>query len=155
HRGTARFAPQPAGRDTAFEPPHVGGRPHPRHPRLSHPEGHERPGRDLAPTPRSPPPPHPSRAPPASLAYYSTEFMLPDDGTPRLDHAERTPIGLSIVTPVRNEESALPDMLDCQLAALRTLGLPFEILVVDDASSDRTGEVARAIAGRHPEVSLI
>jgi glycosyltransferase involved in cell wall biosynthesis len=51
---------------------------------------------------------------------------------------------ISIIVPARNEEA-------CVGACLRSLtaqqGVGFEIIVVDDGSTDRTGEIARSFAG--------
>jgi dolichyl-phosphate beta-glucosyltransferase len=61
--------------------------------------------------------------------------------------------GLSVVIPAYNEEARLPDTLDRVLAYLRSRGQPFEVLVVDDGSTDGT---AAAVERRgDPEVKLI
>lgn len=51
---------------------------------------------------------------------------------------------ISFVVPAHNEAAALGPTLAALHAAMRTLGRPYEILVVDDASTDRTAEFARA-----------
>ena len=52
---------------------------------------------------------------------------------------------VSVVVPARNEERCLPACLE----ALRRQTLKeFELIVVDSASSDRTGEIARAFGAR-------
>jgi glycosyltransferase involved in cell wall biosynthesis len=50
---------------------------------------------------------------------------------------------LSIIIPVYNEELTIGDIIDRTKAALVQIGLPFEIIVVDDRSHDRSLEVAR------------
>ena len=55
-----------------------------------------------------------------------------------------TPVSLSVVIPAFNEEIRLPGTLAAILSFLRSRGEPFEIVVVDDGSRDRTAEVARA-----------
>jgi dolichyl-phosphate beta-glucosyltransferase len=62
------------------------------------------------------------------------------------------PISLSVVIPAYNEERRLPGTLATILPFLRARGESFEVLVVDDGSTDRTAEVARQ-AG--PEVSVL
>lgn len=62
------------------------------------------------------------------------------------------PVSLSVVIPAFNEEKRLPTTLAKMLSFLRERGESFEIVVVDDGSSDRTAEVARA-AG--PEVRVL
>jgi glycosyltransferase involved in cell wall biosynthesis len=51
---------------------------------------------------------------------------------------------MSVIVCAYNEEALLPGCLHAILAQTR---LPDEIIVVNNASTDRTGEVARAIAG--------
>jgi len=51
---------------------------------------------------------------------------------------------VSIIVPARNEEASLGDCL--QSLAAQT-GVAFEIIVVDDGSTDRTHEIAQSFAG--------
>lgn len=51
--------------------------------------------------------------------------------------------GVAVVIPAFNEEKAIGGVLDGLRDALARSGRPFEIIVVDDGSSDRTAEVAR------------
>ena len=62
------------------------------------------------------------------------------------------PVSLSVVIPAFNEEKRLPATLAKVLPFLRARGATFEVVVVDDGSSDRTAEVAQA-AG--PEVRIL
>jgi glycosyltransferase involved in cell wall biosynthesis len=58
-----------------------------------------------------------------------------------------SPAGLpevSIVVPARNEEACLGD---CLASLTAQTGVALEIIVVDDHSTDRTGEIARGFAG--------
>jgi glycosyltransferase involved in cell wall biosynthesis len=50
---------------------------------------------------------------------------------------------VSIIVPARNEEASLGDCLESLTAQI---GVAFEIIVVDDASSDRTREIAQRFA---------
>ena len=50
---------------------------------------------------------------------------------------------ISFVIPAYNEELLLGRTLGAMNHAARALELPFEVLVVDDASTDRTATVAR------------
>ena len=53
---------------------------------------------------------------------------------------------LSLVIPAHNEAFEIQRTLDCVFQAARSAGSPFEIIVVNDASTDRTVELARAAA---------
>ena len=54
---------------------------------------------------------------------------------------------LSFVVPAYNEEAYLPACLESILAQTRELGDGVEIIVVNNASTDRTREVALGYAG--------
>jgi 1,2-diacylglycerol 3-beta-glucosyltransferase len=64
---------------------------------------------------------------------------------------------ISIIVPARNEAivvgSAVRDL--CAQEYGSAVGPSFEVLVVDDGSGDRTGEVARQAAGRAPHVRVV
>ena len=62
------------------------------------------------------------------------------------------PLSLSLVIPAYNEEKRLPGTLAAILPFLRARGRAFEIVVVDDGSTDRTVAVAER-AG--PEVRVL
>ena len=62
---------------------------------------------------------------------------------------------LSVVIPAWNEERRLPGSLRKIVDYLDEQGYPWEIIVVDDGSSDDTVGVTQAFMARHPEVRLI
>jgi glycosyltransferase involved in cell wall biosynthesis len=51
---------------------------------------------------------------------------------------------ISVIVPARNEEASLAD---CLQSLVSQTGVPFEIIVVDDHSTDRTREIAESFAG--------
>ena len=63
--------------------------------------------------------------------------------------------GLSIIVPAYNEEKTLAASVESACAAASQAGVDFEILVVNDCSSDRTGDVAREIAAKNPRVRAL
>lgn len=65
------------------------------------------------------------------------------------------PITLSLVIMAYNEEQALPSVLDETLGFLRQNTRDFEVLVVDDGSTDATAEVVRAAATEEPRIKLL
>jgi dolichol-phosphate mannosyltransferase len=62
---------------------------------------------------------------------------------------------LSIVIPAYNEANNLPETLDGVIAALRAAGIDFEIVIVNDNSSDETRRLVLDYAERHPEIVLV
>jgi dolichol-phosphate mannosyltransferase len=57
---------------------------------------------------------------------------------------------LTIIMPARNEEANLPRAYDEVTAVLASLPLDYEVLVIDNDSSDRTGAVAAGLCARDP-----
>jgi hypothetical protein len=84
---------------------------------------------------------------PAVLALMNLEVLR---STPR--HRPRPDTLVSILIPARNEESKIGVALD---AARASMGVPVEILVMDDGSTDRTAEIVSAHAARDPRVRLL
>jgi glycosyltransferase involved in cell wall biosynthesis len=62
---------------------------------------------------------------------------------------------LSIIVPVHNAESSLSGQIARLLEVLPDLTHQFEIVVVDDASTDHTVELARELACQFPQLRLI
>jgi glycosyltransferase involved in cell wall biosynthesis len=57
---------------------------------------------------------------------------------------DETELQVSIVIPVYNEEEAIGDDLDTIIATMAGSGYTYEVIVVDDGSTDRTADIARA-----------
>lgn len=62
---------------------------------------------------------------------------------------------ISLALPVRNQGALLDRALPAWISTLSKLGRPFEILVVDDGSSDDTLQRAEAIAAKQSQVAII
>ena len=62
---------------------------------------------------------------------------------------------LSIVVPLYNEEESLPLLVERLLQVLRPMGHPFELVLVDDGSSDATTTVLRRLASETPELVAV
>jgi glycosyltransferase involved in cell wall biosynthesis len=62
---------------------------------------------------------------------------------------------LSIIIPAHNEERRLPQTLEQVVHFVGTQNFETEILVVENASTDRTLEVGNEYASRHPTVRVL
>lgn len=62
---------------------------------------------------------------------------------------------LSVVIPAHNEAESIGETVRTTVAELEGNGIDYEIVVVDDASGDGTGDVVAAIAERNPSVRCI
>jgi dolichyl-phosphate beta-glucosyltransferase len=62
---------------------------------------------------------------------------------------------LSVVIPAFNEAARLPPYLDEVVGFLEGRGQPWEIVVVDDGSTDGTAAAVRALAASHEGVRLL
>jgi glycosyltransferase involved in cell wall biosynthesis len=59
---------------------------------------------------------------------------------------------LSYFFPTHNEEANIEALVAEALATLPTLADAFEVIAVDDGSTDRTGEIADRLAAEHPDI---
>lgn len=73
--------------------------------------------------------------------------MVPRHGTDRRD--------LSVVIPVYNEEECLPRLEEELLEVLQNYPHPWEVIFVDDASTDRTPQILEAMCARHPQFRML
>ena len=65
------------------------------------------------------------------------------------------PLNLSVVVPLYNEEESLPHLVEQLLSALRPSDEAFELVLVDDGSSDRTANVLAKLSAEVPEVVAV
>ncbi|HEU4752449.1 MAG TPA: glycosyltransferase family 2 protein [Armatimonadota bacterium] len=59
---------------------------------------------------------------------------------------------LSVVAPLHNEEETAQRLFEAIRAAMEPLGRPFEVLLVNDGSSDSTGEILDRLAEEDPRL---
>lgn len=64
-------------------------------------------------------------------------------------------LSLSIVLPAFNEEANVENALNEVSSVAQEMGIEHEIILVNDGSTDRTGEVARRMAGRISNLRLV
>jgi len=63
--------------------------------------------------------------------------------------------GLSIVLPAYNEEANVESAVQQVSAVAQRLGIDYEIILVNDGSADRTGEIGRELTQRVPNFRLV
>jgi glycosyltransferase involved in cell wall biosynthesis len=68
------------------------------------------------------------------------------------DHAAPS---ISVIVPAKNEEQNIPVLVERLFPVLRALGRSFEVIVVNDGSTDGTLRVLRGLAAVHPELHVI
>jgi glycosyltransferase involved in cell wall biosynthesis len=62
---------------------------------------------------------------------------------------------LSVVIPAYNEEENVPTLLDRLSGALAPMGRPFEVVICDDGSTDRTPELLRDGMAKYPWLRVL
>src|SRR5665213_256447 len=75
------------------------------------------------------------------------EAMTP---TPQLK-----PHAISFVLPALNEEANITRAVDAVVGVASRYCSAFEVIVVDDGSTDRTASLVNAMSVQHPEVRLV
>jgi glycosyltransferase involved in cell wall biosynthesis len=62
---------------------------------------------------------------------------------------------ISVVAPVYDEEVLLPEFYRRAVSALEPLGVPFEIVLVNDGSHDRSGAIMDELHAQDPRVKVV
>jgi glycosyltransferase involved in cell wall biosynthesis len=65
------------------------------------------------------------------------------------------PISLSVVVPALNEEVALNDTIKCMCKALNDSGIDWEIILINDGSTDRTQELTTKWVNNESRIKAI
>ncbi|TDI65263.1 MAG: glycosyltransferase [Bacteroidetes bacterium] len=68
---------------------------------------------------------------------------------------QRTDLEYSVVVPVMNEEENVTLLYDKLVKALQAMGMPYEIIIVDDGSTDKTFEILEKIRSQDENLKLI
>lgn len=66
-----------------------------------------------------------------------------------------TPLSLSVVVPALNEEGHLADVVAGVRDALEPAGWDWEVIIVNDGSTDRTRDIATGLSERDPRIKVL
>ncbi len=78
-----------------------------------------------------------------------------EDGEPRSESSAVRLSGLSVFLPAHNEESNIEEVVRGFCTELPRLTNDYEVIVVDDGSRDRTGEIADRLAAADRHVKVV
>jgi glycosyltransferase involved in cell wall biosynthesis len=74
------------------------------------------------------------------------------EGAVRDDHGRMNALALTVVMPAYNEAEILESSVKSVVDGLRERGEPFELIIVENGSTDETAAIADTIAASKPEV---
>jgi glycosyltransferase involved in cell wall biosynthesis len=74
---------------------------------------------------------------------------------PKSKSMPRNKIEVSVIVPIFNEEDSIAILVESLFSVLRRIRHSFEILMVNDGSTDRSGERLAAAAAKHRELKVI
>ena len=63
------------------------------------------------------------------------------------------PISISVIMPAYNEEKSIYGAIKQNKETFSSLDFDYEIIIVDDRSTDRTASIGVELAEKHPEIS--
>ena len=64
-------------------------------------------------------------------------------------------LNVSIVIPLYNEEESLPELFSWIQKVLSEARLSYELILVDDGSTDKSWQVIQSLAAEHKEIKAI
>jgi len=73
----------------------------------------------------------------------------------RLDSNKQAALSISVFFPCYNEQDNVAQTVEKALAVLQQLHADFELIIVDDGSSDKTGQIADQIAAADNSVEVV
>jgi glycosyltransferase involved in cell wall biosynthesis len=76
---------------------------------------------------------------------------MPLEGTQTKTHV----VSLSVFFPCRNEQAAIEPLVQKAIAVLEAVAADYEIIIVNDGSTDRTGQIADRLAEQHSRIRVV
>lgn len=75
--------------------------------------------------------------------------------SPHIEDRKSAPRSISVVAPCFNEEEVFPELMRRLSLVLSNCGFPYEIILVDDGSKDRTWELMCEYQARDPHLKVV
>jgi glycosyltransferase involved in cell wall biosynthesis len=72
-----------------------------------------------------------------------------------MPQVETRALSVSLVIPMFNEKENIEHAVACGVSALELYGGDYEIVIVDDASTDGCPEIVRRLAGENPRIRML
>jgi dolichol-phosphate mannosyltransferase len=92
-------------------------------------------------------------APTVSSTACSAKPVMP--ACPRTSTSAWCAKSITVIFPAYNEEQNIRSAIARAVEAMRPRFQVFELLIIDDGSTDRTGEIAEDLASAHPEITVL
>ena len=70
-------------------------------------------------------------------------------------HSQPSPTSIAVVVPALNEQETLQQVVEWTLSVLADTAADYEVVIVDDGSTDETGRIADGLAAQSPHVRVI
>ena len=83
--------------------------------------------------------------------------MRGDDGCSRIGQSRRRQerIDLSVIVPILNEAPTLEELADRLVCTLHRVGKSYEVIFVDDGSTDDSAKLLKGLYELHPMIKVI
>ena len=72
-----------------------------------------------------------------------------------MKEAPKPPVDISVVVPIFNEVENIPELVERTFAVLKGMGRPFEVILVDDGSSDGSRELYSSFPEKYEALKIV